>query len=149
MPRDTTAGPRVAPAPAPRPHGGRAGPRRDLPDRPDRLAGYRALAASFRRHLLAENKSPRTVETYGDGIRLFGEFLAEQGMPADVAHVRREHVEAFIAALLARWKPATASNRYRALQVFFRWLGGRGRDQGVAYGEHAPAGRPRGPACGC
>jgi site-specific recombinase XerD len=31
-------------------------------------------------------------------------------------------VEAFIEALLARWKPATANNRYRGCQAFFRWL---------------------------
>lgn len=31
------------------------------------------------------------------------------------------HVEAFIADLLERYKPATASNRYRALRVFFAW----------------------------
>jgi site-specific recombinase XerD len=43
-------------------------------------------------------------------------------MPTDVSAIRREHVEAFIEYLLGRWKPATASNRYRALQSFFRWL---------------------------
>lgn len=42
-------------------------------------------------------------------------------MPGDPAHVRREHVEAFITFLLERYKPATASNRYRGLQAFFRW----------------------------
>src|SRR5207244_11627992 len=76
---------------------------------------------SFRRSLLAENKSPRTVETYGEALRLFDEFLARQGMPRQIAGIRREHVEAFIAELLARWKPAPASNRYRALHSFFKW----------------------------
>jgi site-specific recombinase XerD len=36
--------------------------------------------------------------------------------------ITREHVEAFIADLLERWKPATAHNRYRALRSFFGWL---------------------------
>src|SRR5438445_11111510 len=36
---------------------------------------------------------------------------------------RREHVEAWIEELLERWKPATASNRYRGLQAFMRWAG--------------------------
>jgi site-specific recombinase XerD len=31
-------------------------------------------------------------------------------------------LEAFISDLLTHWKPATASNRYRALQRYFRWL---------------------------
>ena len=83
---------------------------------------YRLLTESFRRKLLAENKSPRTIQTYGEALRLFGEFLADRGMPTQVEDVTREHVEAFIADLLARFKPATASNRYRALQVFFKWL---------------------------
>lgn len=36
--------------------------------------------------------------------------------------LRRRHVEAFISDLLDHWSPATASNRYRALQQGFRWL---------------------------
>ncbi len=42
-------------------------------------------------------------------------------MPTDVAKLRRQHVEAFIAHLLESRKPATAANRYRALSAFFRW----------------------------
>lgn len=72
---------------------------------------YRALVESFRRKLLAENKSPRTVQTYGEGLRLFGEFLEAHGMPLTLAHIRREHVEAFTTHLLTRYRPATASNR--------------------------------------
>jgi site-specific recombinase XerD len=85
------------------------------------MDGLAVLSASFERTLLAENKSPRTVETYGEALRLFGAFLRERGMPTSVPHVKREHVEAFITDLLARWKPATASNRYRALHAFFKW----------------------------
>lgn len=77
------------------------------------------LSASFLRSLRAENKSPRTVETYGDAVRTFAAFLEDRGMPITVNAVTREHVEAWIQELLARWKPATAANRYRALQRFF------------------------------
>ena len=83
---------------------------------------YRALTDSFRLHLRSERKSPRTIQTYGEALRLFGEYVAERGMPSDVSAIRREHVEAFIADLLARFKPATAHNRYRALRRFFAWL---------------------------
>jgi len=83
---------------------------------------YRALTDSFRLHLRSERKSPRTIQTYGEALRLFGAYVAERGMPSDVAALRREHVEAFIADLLARFKPATAHNRYRALRRFFAWL---------------------------
>ncbi len=54
------------------------------------------------------------------------EFLAARGMPTDVGAIRREHVESFIADLLARWKPTTAANRYRSLQAFFKWLAAEG-----------------------
>ncbi len=84
-------------------------------------ATYRVLADSFKRSLLAENKSPRTVEAYMEAVQQLGAFLLRNGMPAEVGHVRREHIEAFIANLLARFKPATASNRFRALQQFFKW----------------------------
>ncbi len=85
------------------------------------LDSYRLLTDSFRRTLLAENKSPRTIETYGESLHAFGAYLVAQGMPTVPLHINREHVEAFISHLLARFKPATASNRYRALQVFFKW----------------------------
>lgn len=78
--------------------------------------------ASFARHLRASNVSPRTVEAYSEAVRQLGAFLSDRGMPTQVANVRREHVEAFIESLLARWKPATAHNRYRGCQAFFRWL---------------------------
>jgi len=77
---------------------------------------------SFARHLRAENLSPRTIQTYGESARQFARFLAEKGMPRDVAHITREHVEAFMEHLLGRWKPATAVNRYRGLQAVFGWL---------------------------
>ena len=38
----------------------------------DSLANFRSLAESFRRTLLAENKSPRTVATYTESLRAFG-----------------------------------------------------------------------------
>src|SRR5690606_32137749 len=53
-------------------------------------------------------------------------FLRDQGMPTSPAAITREHVEAFITDLLARWKPTTAHNRYRALNTFFRWLADEG-----------------------
>jgi len=77
---------------------------------------------SFIRHLRAGNLSPQTEENYTYGVNRLARFLAEQGMPQEVAKIKREHVEAFIAHLLERWRPATAANRYRALQQFFKYL---------------------------
>jgi site-specific recombinase XerD len=85
------------------------------------IDSYRVLTKSFRRSLLAQNKSPRTIQTYGEALGQFGTFVAVSGMPDSVSGLRREHVEAFVADLLSRFKPATASNRYRALRSFFAW----------------------------
>lgn len=77
---------------------------------------------SFTRSLRARNLSDRTVDTYTESVRQFGTFLADRGMPIQVDGIAREHVESFIEDLLGKWKPATASNRYRGLQTYFKWL---------------------------
>jgi len=84
------------------------------------------LPASFERHLHAENKSARTVEAYREAVLQLDAFLPGRGV--DLVGARREDVEADLAGLLARWKPATAANRYRALRVFYAWLEDEGRD---------------------
>jgi site-specific recombinase XerD len=81
-----------------------------------------ANAASFARHLRAGNKAPATIKGYLDAVALLDAFLAERAMPRSVAALHREHVEAFVADQLARLKPASAANRYRSLQQFFKWL---------------------------
>ena len=65
--------------------------------------------------------SPRTERTYIDAALQFEEFLGRKGLPVALAAIHREHVEAFIADQLSRYRPATAHNRYRSLQAFFRW----------------------------
>lgn len=91
--------------------------------------------AAWLRHLRAERKSPRTVRGYQDAVLLLHRFLVDRGMPTVVEHVTREHVEEFVLDQLDRWSPATASNRFRALQQFFRWLELEGirRDSPVAH----------------
>lgn len=78
------------------------------------------ILRSFERHLRAENKSARTLETYLDAGRQLEAFLAARGQ--DLSEATRADVEAFLADLLAKWKPATAANRYRALKVLYRWM---------------------------
>ena len=85
-------------------------------------ADYRLYLDSFIRHLRAENASERTVQTYAEAVSQLARYCREMGMPNDPTRLTREHVEAFIGRLLETRKPATASNRYRGLQVFFKWL---------------------------
>lgn len=91
------------------------------------LTGTQAVAnslliPSFLRSLRAANRSERTIETYSEAVEQFARFLTAKGMPTDPAKITREHVESFIESLLEKWKPATAANRYRSLQQYFRWL---------------------------
>ena len=76
---------------------------------------------SFGRHIRAENLSAQTFDAYVGATKQFHRYLKAQGMPLNVAGIRREHVEAFITDLLEHWKPATANNRFRGVQSFFKW----------------------------
>jgi site-specific recombinase XerD len=79
------------------------------------------LNRSLRRTLEAENKSPRTVEAYTDAVRFLALYCQAHGKPLLAHQLRRDHIQDFIADQLARWKPATAHNRYRGLHAFFKW----------------------------
>lgn len=89
---------------------------------PSGLGQLSALLESWRLHLEAANLSPRTVRGYTDDVALFATFLVRSGMPTAVASIKREHVEAFIAAELERTSASSAATRYRSLQQVFRWL---------------------------
>ena len=72
------------------------------------------LNRSFRRTLEAENKSARTMQAYTDAVRLLAAYCQAHGKPLLAGELRRDHIQAFIADQLVRWRPATAHNRYRA-----------------------------------
>jgi site-specific recombinase XerD len=79
------------------------------------------LSKSFQRHLRAENKALRTVKTYREAIEQIAKYLAGMGI-TEVTAVTKSHVEDFIAGLLVTRSAATANNRFRALQQYFKWL---------------------------
>jgi site-specific recombinase XerD len=98
------------------------------------------LLPSFRRHLAAENKAPRTAQAYTEGVSRLHEYLTAQGMPTEVGSITREHVEAFLADQLARLKPSSARSRYASCRQFFRWL----QDEGEI--KESPMARMKPPA---
>ncbi len=106
---------------------------------------HQLLLDSFLRALRAENLAKRTLETYGEGIHQFGDFLVSKGMPTAPGFITREYVESFISDLLTRWKPATANNRYRALQRYFRWLVDEGEIKQSPMGKMHPPKVPEQP----
>jgi site-specific recombinase XerD len=80
------------------------------------------LIPSFERSLRAANKSPKTIQVYGEAACQLLAFLRDAGMPTEAARIRRDHVEAFLERLVQTKAPATANNRYRALTSMFNFL---------------------------
>ena len=85
-------------------------------------SGLEVNLGPFRRYLQARNLAPRTVEVYTEAVVALDAFLAERGMPREPTGISREHLEEFIGELLAHHKAATAANRYRSVQQFFKFL---------------------------
>lgn len=81
-----------------------------------------SLIDSWKLHLTAERKAPKTIRTYLEGATQLVDFLTEAGMPTAAVDVHREHLEAFIVHLIDTTSPATALNRFSALQQLFKWL---------------------------
>ncbi len=80
------------------------------------------LVPSFQRHLLATNRSRRTVQTYLNALAGLTRYLESEGLPTEVRSIRRMHLESFVADRLTTVKAATVSVQFRALQQFFKWL---------------------------
>jgi site-specific recombinase XerD len=69
------------------------------------------------------DRSPHTVSTYRGALVMFDRFLEEQGMPTEVEHVTREHVESWLDQLKANGSaPATRQSRLATLKSFFSFL---------------------------
>jgi site-specific recombinase XerD len=81
------------------------------------------LLRSWKLSLAAGNKSQNTMEVYSSALESFQTWLTDNGHPTEARKIEKQHIEGFIAYLLASGrKPATAHNRYRALNTFFGWL---------------------------
>jgi integrase/recombinase XerD len=73
--------------------------------------------------LAAEGKAEKTVRTYTEGVQWFaGEHLRTHAAGGAWEQVTRQDVQRWIVWLLDRYSSAYASNQYRALQQFFKWL---------------------------
>ena len=81
----------------------------------------RVLAGEFDLHLASSRKSDKTRRIYTEAVWNLAEFLAAQGMPTDVRKIGKEHLEAFMVALNSQVRAATANQRFRSLQQFWKW----------------------------
>jgi site-specific recombinase XerD len=79
------------------------------------------LRDSFELSLRAENKAPRTVETYTNAVDHFVDFIPERRR-GDAEKITREDVRRWVEAMQAKGSaPATVSLRFRALVQFWKW----------------------------
>ena len=76
--------------------------------------------SSFRLHLAAEGKAAKTVRTYTEAVQWFAACLLASRTRWE--EVDRQDVQEWIVWLLERYSAAYASNQFRALQQFFKWL---------------------------
>jgi integrase len=79
--------------------------------------------SSFRLHLAAEGKAAKTVRTYTEAVGWFAAaHLLRETDHLGWEEVGRQDVQKWIVRLLDRYSSSYASNQYRALQQFFKWL---------------------------
>ena len=82
---------------------------------------FQAEISSFALRLAAEGKAAKTIRTYTEAVQWF----AAARLQADRAsweQVTSRDIQQWMAWLLGRYSAAYASNQYRALQQFFKWL---------------------------
>jgi site-specific recombinase XerD len=73
--------------------------------------------------MAAEGKAPKTVRTYTEAVAWFAAaHLITRTSHARWEQVSGHDVQRWLVHLLTRYSDAYASNQFRALQQFFRWL---------------------------
>ena len=98
-------------------------PRRRFPQPKQLDAGpFAADIGSFRLHLAAEAKAPRTIRNYTEAVRWFAAaYLLLEAGKTRWEQVNRQDIEGWMVCLLSGYSAAYASVQYRVLQQFFRW----------------------------
>ncbi len=82
-----------------------------------------AEISSFRLRRAAEGKAAKTIRTYTEAVQWFAAaHLLGQTRRASWEQVDGQDIQRWMVHLLDRYSNAYASNQYRALQQFFKWL---------------------------
>jgi len=85
--------------------------------------GFQPEISSFRLYLAAEGKAAKTVRTYTEAVAWFAAaHLLKQTGRTGWEEAGKQDVQQWMVWLLGRYSSAYASNQYRALQQFFKWL---------------------------
>jgi integrase len=103
---------------------------------------FQAEINSFALRLAAESKAAKTIRTYTEAVQWF----AATSLPGRTGRgswerVTSRDIQRWMAWLLGRYSAAYASNQYRALQQFFKWLAAEDQLSGPMAGL-APPGVP-------
>ena len=84
---------------------------------------FQAEISSFALRLAAEGKAAKTIRTYTEAVQWFAAArLTDHDSRTAWEQVSSRDIQRWMAWLLDRYSPAYASNQYRALQQFFKWL---------------------------
>ena len=84
---------------------------------------FQAEISSFALRLAAEGKAAKTIRTYTEAVQWFAAAcLVEHDSRTAWEQVGGQDIQRWMAWLLDRYSTAYASNQYRALQQFFKWL---------------------------
>jgi hypothetical protein len=98
------------------------------------------LMASFRRHLRAAAKAPRTIELYSQSVRFFSRWLVDKGRAPVLDELTRHAISAWLAELAETAEPSTVATRLRGLRRFCRWLVAEGElDKAPTEGIEIPS----------
>lgn len=83
---------------------------------------WATLGNEWRISLQADNKAPKTIETYLYAVRRLGEWAYEQDGKPEPSTITTTQIREFIRETLERSSAGTARNYYRCLSTFFGWL---------------------------
>ena len=82
---------------------------------------FQAEINSFALRLAAKGKAAKTIRTYTEAVQWFAAAGVQAGR-GGWEQVTSRDIQQWMAWLLGRYSTAYASNQYRALQQFFKWL---------------------------
>jgi site-specific recombinase XerD len=117
---------------------------RPVPKDLDNAGPFEAEVESFRLHLAAEGKAGRTLDTYAEAVRWFAAgYLLRETDKGRWEEVGRQDLQRWTVRLLGEYSTAYASNQFRAVRRFLRWLALEEDRPDPTAGLRAPAAKPR------
>jgi site-specific recombinase XerD len=104
---------------------------------------FEAEVGSFWLHLAAEGKAGRTLDSYTKAVRWFAAaHLVRQTDKTRWEQVDRQDLQRWTVRLLGEYSAAYASNQFRAVRLFLRWLAAEEVRPDPVPGLRAPKAEP-------